>query len=290
MEQRFSETELFRSCRILFGDDLNISSEFLNYLQASGIKGAYRKRAMETHPDRFIGQELLLRQQGVGLFHAVQEAYENLLTFLKAKEAGKLIIESHHRSPGETSAMPSGNSSPSQHQSTRNDEWYAPFYFRTIQPITLPEDRHRTIVYTNTERLYQGPLPQRHLLLGHFLYYSGLTNWRTIARILTWQRTERPRLGELGKRFGMFKQEDITTILHARKPFRPFGETAQMLGILTERQVRVLMFHQQRLQKKFGTILLEKNLITQLQLEALLYQFEHHNANVLPRQQKQPSR
>jgi hypothetical protein len=115
------------------------------------------------------------------------------------------------------------------------------------------------------------------LLFGHFLYYSGLANWRTITRILTWQRTERPRIGELGRRFGMLQPEDVSLILRNRIPFQPFGQTAMSLGMLSELQIRVLIFHQQRLQKKFGTILLEKQLITQQELQQLLVEFSQHN-------------
>jgi hypothetical protein len=106
--------------------------------------------------------------------------------------------------------------------------------------------------YSATEHLYCGPLPHRRLLFGHFLYYSGLANWRTITRILTWQRSERPRIGELGRRYGMLQPGDISLILRNRIPFQPFGQTAMSLGMLSESQIRVLIFHQQRLQKKFG--------------------------------------
>lgn len=269
MEQGISEQELFRSCEILFGTDLDISREFLDYLQAGGIKSAYRKRALETHPDRLIGFGLPLDRQGVERFHAVREAYENLLCFLQDKETGRRKCAATVRQ----------HPAPPRHSAKNSDRQHF-FHAKKIKPITLPGELHRTTVSPNTERFYQGPLPRRHLLFGHFLYYSGLTNWRTIARVLTWQRTERPRLGELGRRFGMCGQEDVNTILRTKRSFGHFGETARMLGILTEHQVRVLMFHQQRLQKKFGTILLEKKLIGQPELQELLNRFERHNATL----------
>jgi len=49
---------------------------------------------------------------------------------------------------------------------------------------------------------------------------------------------------------------------------------------LSEQQLRVLIFQQKRLQKKFGTILLEKNLLKDYELQQLLYQFECHNDNI----------
>ena len=282
MEQRISETKLFWSCEILFGSDLNVSRQFLDYLQTGGIKSAYRKRAMETHPDRLIGLDLPLRKQGIERFHAVQEAYETLLSFLRTKETSQIL----HGKNGAAKMRPKPPAPPfrrghafsqSATNGTRQDFFY---HSGKIRPIILPDETRRSHSYANTENLYRGQLPLRHLLFGHFLYYSGLANWRTIARILTWQKTERPRLGELARRFGMCRQEEIASILNARKPCRPFGETAQMLGILTEHQVRVLLFHQQRMQKKFGTILVEKNLISKPELQELLDRFQDHNVTM----------
>ena len=249
--------ELFRSCEILFGSELHISGEFLDYLEVSGVKTAFRKRALETHPDRHFDKDPRRQRENTALFSSVRDAYENLLGFLREKEALQ-------QPPGGQSRQRPG-----------------PPPGRPIKPIIPAGESYRDGGFSSTERYYVGAIPERRLLFGHFLYYSGLANWRTIARVLTWQRTERPRIGELGRRFGMFDQEDIRTIMHFRKPFSPFGQTARMLGLLSEQQLRVLIFQQNRLQKKFGTILLEKNLLNDYELRELLYQFECHNDSVL---------
>ncbi|WP_319585412.1 hypothetical protein [uncultured Desulfobulbus sp.] len=76
----------------------------------------------------------------------------------------------------------------------------------------------------------------------------------------------------------MLNLEDITLILQNKIPFQTFGQTAEHMGMLHADQIWVLLFQQQRLQKKFGTILLEKNLITSNELHDLLEQFQQHNA------------
>ena len=271
-----TEQQLLHSCEILFGSQLTISREFLDYLQPSGVKSAYRKRAMETHPDRLAGQGQVPHPLNTLSFPMVQEAYEHLLCFLKAREerrsrAGSRIPDaaaSSVRRQG-TQEHPSGNGGPPPppfRQGTKR----AAFAHKPLQDHAA----------TDIERLYQGPLPRRHLRFGRFLYYSGLISWRTIACILTWQRIERPRLGELGHRLGMLRPEDIAFILRNKAPFQPFGQTAKQLGILNEYQLRILIAQQQRLQKKFGTILLEKNIVDQFELQNLLYKFEQHNATV----------
>ncbi|MFH0785409.1 MAG: hypothetical protein V2B20_26120 [Pseudomonadota bacterium] len=266
--------ELFRSCEILFGSELHVCHEFLDYLEISGVKSAFRKRAMETHPDRHTGRDLQVRQENTALFYTVREAYENLLEFLREKETSK-------RSPEAARPTASYSNKPNSGHANHKRQEADPPPFCPIKPIVLTDDIPRSVRFSNTEHYYQGALPCRQLLFGHFLYYSGLANWRTVARILTWQRTERPRLGELGLRFGIFDREDIHTIMHYKKPFSPFGQTARMLGLLSEQQLKVLIFQQQRLQKKFGTILLEKNLLKDYELQELLYQFECHNENIL---------
>lgn len=280
MDGIIEEQQLFRSCEILFGSHLKISREFLDYLQLSGLKGAYRKRALETHPDALVGSGLQSVAESNDKFHRVHKAYEQLFCYLKIKEDHPLQSR-FHQTKNESP------SSPSTARQKNGTEWWSGknVYQDSCSPPTdgpspCPHRTRGTPEYSPTENLYCGPLPQRRLLFGHFLYYSGLANWRTITRILTWQRAERPRLGELGCRLGMLRQADVSCILQGKVPFQPFGQTARNFGILNDYQIKVLLCHQQRLQKKFGAILLEKGLINPEELQELLYEFEQHNAGI----------
>ena len=49
-----TKQDLFNACESLFGTDIDVSVEFLRYLKPAGVKAAYRKKALETHPDRAI--------------------------------------------------------------------------------------------------------------------------------------------------------------------------------------------------------------------------------------------
>jgi len=284
MEPVVAEKELFRSCEVIFGAELTISREFLNYLQLSGIKSAYRKRAMETHPDRAALENDRVQRQHHELFHSVQEAYENLITFLDAKEKGYCLPLP--ASPAKPRAQPRRRAQAKPHR---------PQHTRPSQTTSRPRPQPRTNTHSeadfrntssqppafwDTESLYQGPLPNRRLLLGHFLYYSGLINWRTIIQALIWQRTERPRLGEIGRRFGLLNEADVVHILRNRPTLQPFGQTAMELGLLSQPQLQMLVAHQKRLQKKFGEFFLEKQIIEPHELRALLQQYQEHNANI----------
>jgi hypothetical protein len=276
MEETSAEQRLLQSCEILFGSDLTISSAFLDYLQLTGLKTAYRKRVMETHPDRVFRKDREVRQRSSLSFQRVRDAYEILLRFLEYRDRSPYVpryhpFEKRSDSPQHPAAGPTETRKRHKTPSREN-------HVRKIRPIVIPDGTSRNTASSNIESFYQGAMPPRILLFGHFLYYSGLTNWRTISRVLIWQRIERPRLGELGYRFGMLCHDDIATILQRKEPLYPFGAMALKMGILDENQLRTLISHQQRLQKKFGKILVEKNLVEQMELQMLLRDFRKHNA------------
>ncbi|MGB3222675.1 MAG: hypothetical protein WBB23_07720 [Desulforhopalus sp.] len=48
------EDPLFEACRILFGEEIELSREFLLYIQHEGVTSAFRRKAMQVHPDRAL--------------------------------------------------------------------------------------------------------------------------------------------------------------------------------------------------------------------------------------------
>ena len=86
MENTLTLDILLQSCTVLFGSELDISRDFLDYLQISGIKTAYRKRAKETHPDltgRTMGDVREVRSDS---FLCVRESYENLKKYVRNRD------------------------------------------------------------------------------------------------------------------------------------------------------------------------------------------------------------
>jgi len=273
------EMELLNACQVLFGSELQVSRSFLEYIQLSGIKSAYRKKAMETHPDMSTGRN------GADLFMAVQQAYENLVNYIEARKHGFTFQSRPVRAPQRPSRpayQPCRSSAqrpkarPYTHQRSTST---AHKQHQSGKP------RNSTTYKTNgatrsTNKFYQGSIPNRKLLFGHYLYYTGITNWQTIIKALVWQRTDRPRLGELGCRFGWLSSQDILRILKNRNLSDPFGKSALHMGLLTREQLRLLLFQQKRLQKKFGQYFINNNLLTREQLAQLVNQFRAHNLSV----------
>ncbi|OGR07746.1 MAG: hypothetical protein A2511_03435 [Deltaproteobacteria bacterium RIFOXYD12_FULL_50_9] len=250
-----AERELFDACRIIFGLD-DVSREFLEYIQPSGIKSAYRQKARETHPDLVATQGDLVQRRHAQLFTNVQNAYEKLNHYLEAREKG-FRFQSLPPRPAATST----------------------YHYRTAPPVKTTDRRYTSAqnIFIDQTNLYSGVIPSHRLLFGHYLYYAGLINWRTIIQALVWQRGNRPRLGELGNRFGWLKNDDISTILRHRTLLHPFGESAVELGYLSEMQLKSLLFQQKRLQKRFGDFFTENALFSAARMELLANSHTHHN-------------
>ena len=41
-----------------------------------------------------------------------------------------------------------------------------------------------------SDHFYRGRLPKRELLIGQFLYYSGIVSWRTLIGAIIWQKRQ----------------------------------------------------------------------------------------------------
>ncbi len=274
-----AEQDLFKACRVLFGGEIQISRGFLEYLQLNGIKTAYRRRARETHPDMLtdVGEAAIRR--GADLFQGVQQAYESLRSYLDARERGLAQFQSP---PIKTAAA----KRPATRRWPQNQSWaQRPQTARRKQTSPRQQSGQSSARRPGWTANYQQTspnrrIPPRKLLFGHYLFYSGVTNWQTIVNALIWQRTRRPRLGEIGKSFGWLTSSDIVHILKSRQLSDPFGCSAVKLGLLTENQVRLMVFKQQRQQKKFGEYFVQHNLLTHSQLERLIKNFRLHNISV----------
>ncbi len=274
-----AEQELFRACQVIFGDELNVSRDFLAYLQMSGVKSAYRKRAKETHPDRFATKGDLTQRFCARKFQVVQKAYKHLSHYVDAREKGYRIPGSKPktvRSPRPPSAKPAPSPAPARPSfSQKKKPSPAGASFRagaTNNPTSVP--KAKTL---DSKALFKGDLPARPMLFGHFLYYSGLVDWQTIVRALIWQRSCRPRVGDIGVRFGWLAQNDILTILQSGECTEAFGKKAIARGKLNRYQMQAILAYQQKNHRKIGEYFLKKRIFTRMQLQGLLRKCADHN-------------
>ena len=275
-----AEEELCRSCRIIFGSDLKVSRDFLQYLQLSGIKKAYRKKALELHPDRGFCQSLTLQQGLANQFIDVHQAYEKLITYLEARDKG---FERNISSRSSSIRKDKDNVKRPTHQnSTSGTKRFYREKTTDFQPRKNNGGDQKTPYCPplDPKSLYRGSLPNCQLLFGRYLYYSGLINLRTIGHALVWQRSQRPCVGEIGRRMGWLDEQDIFKILRQRRDRQLFGELALSLGVLTQEQLQIILLHQKNLHKRIGQYFVTKKYWDNVMLGEYIAAHRMHNSRV----------
>ena len=275
------EEELFRSCRILFGEKLKVSREFLQYLQLSGIKKAYRSKALEIHPDRVSCQDLIMRQNLTQQFNEVHEAYKILVKYLEARKTGEphqwtqtFFTDGKVKKKAKKNQRPTGPAN----GATNYQAMQGSGRFNNGNGSRKKYPLHKSVF--DPKSLYRGPIPNRRLLFGRYLYYSGMISLQTIGKALIWQQSQRPRFGEAGKRLGWLNDQDIVRILQNRGDRQLFGESALRLGILTREQLQLLLQHQKSLHKRIGQYFVEQNYLDPVMLAKHVTAHRMHNNSV----------
>jgi hypothetical protein len=232
------EEQLHKSCRILFGPQVNITSQFLSILQPSGVKTAYRRLAMKTHPDRasYLGiDEATLGER----FKKVHGAYEQVFSYVK--EPQRYII-----------------TTPSKPR------------YRTDSPVSRASSPQRSY-------FYKGKLPSKKLLICQFLYYSGVISLRQMCDAVVWQQIQRPYLGDIALRFGWLSSSDIQNILRYRNQGELFGEFALRTGLLSYYQVLVLVGRQKSIQPQIGVYFVDRGILLQKKIDIMAAELKEHN-------------
>ena len=247
-----SRQDLFKACESLFGTDIDVSIEFLRYLKPAGLKAAYRKKALETHPDRAVivsGQPDFLEQR----FKEVSLAYQMLLDFLAAPwmysldEKGALYVRKQ-----------------------------PPRQPRPAAPATRPATRQKT-GKPFTEPFYAGRMPNRRLLFGQYLYYGGHISLSTLIKAIVWQRLQRPSMGAIAVSWGWLEGGAILDILRSRTYGEKFGECALRLGHLSRYQVSRLLDKQKTAQPLIGKYFTEQDIISSAQIFKRIIDMKMHN-------------
>ncbi len=236
--------EASRACGILFGPEVKPSLDFFKYLQPSGLKAAYRKKALETHPDRAgsVGEDA---DKMAALFMEATSAYHHLLPVILSN--GAMLSGGRVAS---NQKPESGYASRSAHQKERSDHFY------------------------------KGGVPRRNLLIGQFLYYSGIISWKTLIDAIVWQRRQRPLIGQIALKWNKLSERDIQRILMRRRLGEKFGECAARTGFLTRFEVLTLLGLQSRRQCLIGEYFLRQNLLHVHEMEKMVQKQQVHNRRI----------
>ncbi|MGA2330232.1 MAG: J domain-containing protein [Syntrophales bacterium] len=253
-----TSSDLHRACTVLFGTDANLSGDFLKCLKVSRLKRAYRKRAFETHPDRATA----LAESPSSLterFREVTLAYNQLNTFLEYPWRYSHSGYAAHR--------------PHEHDSARKRQRT----HETHDQKRAGSCAHRSTYHGMSEHLWQGGLPRKQLLLGRFLYYSGIISMKNLIEAIVWQRSKRPMVGNIAVRWDWLDQNDIRSIVSMRRRGEKFCECALRCGYISSYQRTILLARQRMLQPLIGSFFVDRRIITPQEMERIVEQFHTHN-------------
>lgn len=253
-------SELFQACATIFGPEVKVSYDFLEYLQPVGIKTAFRKRAFETHPDRAVALGVLDQDLNAEFIN-VRQAYERLLSFVETKNGLNLDAGSFNffRTPQRSSC-----------QNTR--------FARNAKNNNHHNERQTRRRYKNhPDHFYTGGLPKGNLMLGQFLYYSGLISFRTLIDAICWQRRQRPLIGQIAVTWGLLSSQDVLRILTVRTFDEKFGECALRSGYISNFEQFALIGKQKRLQRPFGEYFIENGILSSADLTGIARKQQLHN-------------
>lgn len=220
--------ELFDACLVLFGPETIVSEEYLKYLRPSGLKSAYRKIALATHPDRALTlgkrtSELNTR------FAEVSLAYHKLNAAIK--EEGLLLAAPPPKETG--------------HPWKNNDHYFT----------GKPPKRHllfgQFLFYSGRvswKTYIKALLWQRRQrpLIGQLALESGLLTLADIRAILAARRPGE-KFGESAVRRGYLKAYNLLALLGKQRRLQTrFGEYFLQKGWFTGRQIEIFLQMQQR--------------------------------------------
>jgi len=234
------EKNLLRACRLLFGPDVSINRDFLFYIQLQGVKRAFRKKALITHPDSAILSGCT-EKNSVHFIEALS-AYKQLAEFIYKREKG---VYSSASKPG------------------------------TIQP---PKQVRKYQDTDYRKRYYSGIMPRRPLLFAEYLYYAGIITWESLIQSIVWQRRLKLRFGEVAHRLRYLSKEQICKIIEKRRVREKIGDTAVRMNFLNRFQVDTILWHQTVSQKHIGKYFVENGIFTIEKLYELLSDHRNYNA------------
>jgi hypothetical protein len=251
-----TETKVVKAYRVLFVGVGQFNSNLLDLVQLPEIKKAYRKRALDTHPDRFAWADEDHQRICTERFLEVADAYEILSAYLALRDKGFCFKRKAVRRPAGV--------------------WRGrPFHDQESELSRRFGDRPDAVFSFS---FWGKGVPGRALRFGEFLYYSGAIPWKALINALVWQRRQRPRIGEIAQRWRWVTEFEILELLKDRRLGERLGEVLIRRSLISPFQLEVLLWHQKKLQKRIGEYFVHQRLLTEDQVRRHLLRQQRHNA------------
>lgn len=194
---------LFDACRELFGSEIDTSRDFLHYLQHSGIKSAFRRKAKETHPDTFSGHTVQVQAAQAEQFCKARTAYEMLCRFVSQREAAP--VRRNVRQPAERP----------RYQAARD---HGEYYRGEIPQRALQIGRYLYYCRVITFRELTHALAWQRGTRRPLGAIAREWGWMTASQVVTVMSSELPgKFGEKALRLGLLGHSRLRLLLTEQK-------------------------------------------------------------------------
>lgn len=270
------ELHLIDACATLLGPQARKGGQgFLHQLDISVIRQAYRQLAVASHPDAAARTGAKPGSADGKRFIEASRAYELLMGYL-LKRRGPIppVTPRAKPRPGPAAERPSAKKRPEQ-EKKRPEQERKRAGERTASGAGSARS---TGAAARSPLYYHGPLPRRRLRLAEFLYYSGRVSWQSLIASIVWQRTAKPKFGELAKELHAISGRDLVNILRAKRRHEQTGETARRLRLLSAEEVARILRLQRARHKPIGRYFVEKERMPSAELARILWELFRHNA------------
>lgn len=254
------DSEIFAALALLFSTDKEKSGILLKSIKEPELRKAYRKKALQTHPDLFMSRGEECRKLYSERFIEVSNAYDILSSYLKSRDADNGL--------GPIRPDPGVNGKSAGHSRHARARWGR---------FTSPMGRDR-FPDCPSSSFWRKEVPRRHLRFAEFLYYSGLIPWKLWIRALVWQGTQRPKIGEIAQRWRWVTEIQIKDLLRDRSPGERLGDLFLNNNILNTFQLNTLLRRQRTLQTPIGEYFVQLGALRKGEIKVLLRRQLHHNS------------
>lgn len=240
-KDRLTIEDVQTACEILFGSDPGEAVNLLDTVDINRLEETYRERALATHPDR-AAMLGRTRAECEELFKNVSRSYQTIRLYLTWHGAAR---------NGPQTALHDGD-----------------------------ENNFRDLSTSRRDSYWKGDVPERALMFGQYLYYSGRISSGTLIDAVLWQWTQRPAFGRIAAMWGYLTPGQLAQLLTSRRLEEMIGESALRLRYLTPFRRNAILGLQRMIQKPIGSFFLEREIFSSSEVAGFLELADKHNLSV----------
>ncbi|MCU0822016.1 MAG: DnaJ domain-containing protein, partial [Spirochaetes bacterium] len=255
---------------LLFDGSFIPTIDIIKKINPDEIKSAYRKKALEFHPDRAI---LLGKNENEMSedFKEINVAYDRLRLFLNENRFYFTNINTPRSKNG------------FQNNTAERKNYYNKTYtYAGSDNSASRENKHQQRNQTGGSRqtAQSYSLPNAEILIGQFLFWCKVITWKSLIEAIVWQRNQRPLFGEIARNWNILSDNEIRTIITEKNVTDRIGDYAFKKGYISQFEHLAIIGRQRSLQRPIGEFFVDNGYLSFETMEAMAAEHRRHNIKV----------